>query len=934
MRAHNKQARFLLTLIVATTMILATFSSFGLATEGLGTGQQEVEKIISSDLEGISNTSPTAIEVEGKCCPKPKEGSITVYKRIKRWDKKNSIDANLNGEEFKINLTGPNGYNEILVINKNGNGDHVTFNNLVPGQYKITEKKLDEDKYSGYYIAQSGNHGVDIGSEVVIPKDNPKNVNRWLINVEKKPAPEPKLCDITVQKVIECETDDMSLAGFEFYLEGDIRSESTKTNSEGQAVFRNMPQGTYEVIEVLTDDQAAIFTPQENVTITCDCEIPKVSILCCPNPPPSENCTAEVTFTNTVTPEPERYSIEIDKQIEYFIQPIDKTRVMHLPFIFELSGGNLTEPVQATRIGLKYTFDNLLAGTYTLKELDHNGYTSSLPVGGLEIILPNEEPGMDGNTFYITVINKFRPEPDKCEVIIQKVIEGDYSLEGFEFELWMDGVKKYEAETTNSDGKATFNNVLPGTYDVVENFTPQQAMMFIPQENVTVTCDCEVPTVSINCCPQPPSSENCTKTVTFINTITPVPTDGKIKVEKRVRENGELVAPEDWEDEFYFTMTGPNGFRKEFRFRSDFTMRTFSKLEYGTYTVTEITVDGYIVDGNPKTVTVDADNKYKQIIFRNTIITEEEEYEDVIIQKIIEGDEEFSFEDESFEFWLKNEGQEYGPISTDEHGVAYFENVLLGEYEVIEVLTMQQANKFSPEEDVSITVSRCEFIPSAIEMAARQVVELPYICNRFEFTNRVVDEDTGILRIIKKVSDRRNSSPSLSGFEFKLYRMVEGEEVEEMIKTTTSSGVIEFSGLVEGEYKLYETNRSNFTEGIGREGKELTLNQYTAPNHLYELEVTNIRNYTRNGDDDEDDEDEPEEEDEPSIVFIPSIIPESTPVIVVEPQSVVAAVEEIVEEVPQAQALPKTGGTDPMLFSGLGAALVGLGLFIRKKKED
>ena len=43
---------------------------------------------------------------------------------------------------------------------------------------------------------------------------------------------------------------------------------------------------------------------------------------------------------------------------------------------------------------------------------------------------------------------------------------------------------------------------------------------------------------------------------------------------------------------------------------------------------------------------------------------------------------------------------------------------------------------------------------------------------------------------------------------------------------------------------------------------------------------------------------------------------------------------EILEETPQATALPATGATDPILFSGLGAALLGLGLFIRKKKED
>ena len=66
---------------------------------------------------------------------------------------------------------------------------------------------------------------------------------------------------------------------------------------------------------------------------------------------------------------------------------------------------------------------------------------------------------------------------------------------------------------------------------------------------------------------------------------------------------------------------------------------------------------------------------------------------------------------------------------------------------------------------------------------------------------------------------------------------------------------------------------------------------------------------------------------EPEIVIVPEPTPEAPPVIE-EPGPVV----EVVEETPK--ALPKTGATDPMLFSGLGAALLGLGLFLKKKKED
>jgi hypothetical protein len=156
------------------------------------------------------------------------------------------------------------------------------------------------------------------------------------------------------------------------------------------------------------------------------------------------------------------------------------------------------------------------------------------------------------------------------------------------------------------------------------------------------------------------------------------------------------------------------------------------------------------------------------------------------------------------------------------------------------MLTTEQAIKYYPKEDVNIMVERCE-----MRRSAAQTSELPDVCNNFEFKNQVRNQDLVTLRIIKIVQDSRNNSPDLSGFEFTLYRVL--PEKEESIsyrilaedegfigrKSTNSEGVVEFGDLEEGEYKLFETNRSNFTEGISTEGKELFLNDEIAANRIY-----------------------------------------------------------------------------------------------------
>lgn len=201
-----------------------------------------------------------------------------------------------------------------------------------------------------------------------------------------------------------------------------------------------------------------------------------------------------------------------------------------------------------------------------------------------------------------------------------------------------------------------------------------------------------------------------------------------------------------------------------------------------------------------------------------------------------------------------------------------------------------------------------------------------------EFTNMKEGETppppgwTGNIRIQKSVTDPRNSNPSLSGFEFTLYKVLEGEDLLVGSRTTNSAGTASFTDLEEGQYMLFETDTLDFSEGIPTTGRLINLNPDTVDEGNLVVNVTNTRIYPPDDDDDEPrprprPEPEPEEEDEEvlEITVVEEPVPEAPPSV------------EVVEEVIPLATLPKTGSSDQLLISGLGAALIALGL-IKKKR--
>ena len=352
--------------------------------------------------------------------------------------------------------------------------------------------------------------------------------------------------------------------------------------------------------------------------------------------------------------------------------------------------------------------------------------------------------------------------------------------------------------------------------------------------------------------------------------------------------------------------------------------KTLSKLPMGEYKITEVDIDEdyELVTENGIEVELVKDGDNEEVEFAN--MKEEETPPpdpegSIKITKIVVDEEEEVIPNDNtkfffmVEFWSEEEWVELedSPFEIIGNGSKTLSKLPMGEYKITEV---------DIDEDY--------------ELITENGIEVELVKDgdneEVEFTN-MKEEDTppppgwtGAIRIIKSVDDPRNSNPSLSGFEFTLFKVLEGDDELIGARTTGSTGIVSFSGLEEGEYRLFETDRSGYREGIPSAGRLITLEPENTEDDILTVEVENERVYPPPRDDDDEDEDEPEEPDEPEQVLETTVVEE-------EPVPEAPPVVEVVEEVIPLATLPKTGSSDQLLISGMGAALIALGL-IKKKR--
>jgi len=167
--------------------------------------------------------------------------SLTVEKNF-------GTDSDLNasnlpaGTEIKVNVTGPNGYSEIVTLNASNNWS-VTLSGLEMGVYTVAEDanaaKVDGYTLSTSYTASSVTFAYDdTEATVVVTNTYEKNVGNAIHNFP----------GLTILKVDGA--DGTTLKGAAFKLESASNVFNGTSDANGKVVFSGVPVGTYTLTEV------------------------------------------------------------------------------------------------------------------------------------------------------------------------------------------------------------------------------------------------------------------------------------------------------------------------------------------------------------------------------------------------------------------------------------------------------------------------------------------------------------------------------------------------------------------------------------------------------------------------------------------------------------------------------------------------------------
>jgi LPXTG-motif cell wall-anchored protein len=203
----------------------------------------------------------------------------------------------------------------------------------------------------------------------------------------------------------------------------------------------------------------------------------------------------------------------------------------------------------------------------------------------------------------------------------------------------------------------------------------------------------------------------------------------------------------------------------------------------------------------------------------------------------------------------------------------------------------------------------------------------------------IADEPTGSLKVIKYIDEFKGEPHAEVEFHLsptvppaRLSGVQDDTETWPRIEVTDDDGQLVFNNLEPGYYILEEIVPAGYETDLDSDEPI-----YVGENE--ETEVVVINTYIGNGDDDDDDDDDDngggsssrrrrrtttetiEVPEEPE-VFTPAVE---------EPRDEPVVVEEPLVTAPVLPDLPHTGG-NPAAFVVLGAALAGLGLYVRKRR--
>ena len=441
---------------------------------------------------------------------------------------------------------------------------------------------------------------------------------------------------------------------------------------------------------------------------------------------------------------------------------------------FVLKQGNDEKYEATTGEDGKAVFDGVLFGSYKLveKETLENYKADSTEH---DVTIDNQTKLKE-----VTIKNELK----KGKVVVTKVDATDNTkkLKGVKFALKQGNDVKYEA-TTDADGKAVFNGVAYGDYKLVETKHLDNYNADTTERDVTI------------------DSQNTVKQVTVTNTLikgkvevtlVDAVVDGKpIKGATFVLKQGDTVVKELTTD--------------------DSGKVVFENVPYGEYTVVEkSTLENYVIDSAPKAVKIEQQGQVEKVQVVNVLKTS-----NVKVTKVDADDNTKKLA--GVEFELRGANGKVLKGTTNANGEYIFEDVVYGDYKLVETKTLDNYNLTTTEETVQVR-------------DAGQTIEKTV-------TNALKKGKVEVTKV-----DAEDNTKKLAGVKFALKQ---GNDVK-YEGTTDANGKLVFDKVIYGDYKLveketlenYNLNKDQFDVSIKEEGQ---LVEKTVTNQIIKSDIKFVK---------------------------------------------------------------------------------------------
>ena len=598
------------------------------------------------------------------------------------------VDSQLNQDGSKKYLA-----NAIFELKQNGtvvdtqttdqNGRAV-FKGVKFGSYKLVETK-----------APTGYAAVNTEKDITVDENG---------DAKYEIANDLVLGKVEVTKV---DKDDPTkkLKGVKFVLkQGNDEKYEATTGEDGKAVFDGVLFGSYKLVEKETLENYKADSTEHDVTID------------------NQTKLKEVTIKN---------ELKKGKVVVTKVDATDNTKKLQGVKFALKQDGNVKYELETDADG-KAVFNGVAYGKYKLvetKPLDN--YLPDTTERDVNI-------DADGKEVPFEITNALKE--GKVEVTKVDADDNSKKLEGVKFALKQGNDVKYEA-TTDADGKAVFNGVAYGDYKLVETKHLDNYNADTTERDVTI------------------DSQNTIKQLTITNTLikgkvevtlVDAVVDGKpIKGATFVLKQGDTVVKE--------VVTDDSG------------KVVFENVPYGEYTVVEkTTLENYVIDSAPKAVKIEQQGQVEKVQVVNVLKTS-----NVKVTKVDADDNTKKLA--GVEFELRGANGKVLKGTTNANGEYIFEDVVYGDYKLVETKTLDNYNLTTTEETVQVR-------------DAGQTIEKTV-------TNALKKGKVEVTKV-----DADDNTKKLAGVKFELKQ---GDEVK-YEGTTDANGKLVIDNVIYGDYKLVE----------------------------------------------------------------------------------------------------------------------------------